>query len=922
MNLVEFKAAFQAKDLATAAFRVRKAEAIRKLHLIGQEIVALEDPVSRALFASDEQIALKRLLLLAAPTQEALQELTALETTVQELTVAVRETAELGMPEDVSLEERIAQTEAWYTMLKKPIARALGSSLPDVVGLSAWVETFTGTMLNQVPIDDPACAKLMKRIEARVTLILNDLADREDLENRVRSLRAELEPRILAVKAGIAGKQYGTPPTPQLLVLLHDFSEMQTELAVAQAQNDLNIQEETYGKLADILDEIVEAASPREPELDGAVALRLNAEMVRDDEFELRSAYFILEARLFQAKTNADKRLPLAGALGVPADVKTDVQALVRGISALLVKSMVPKPDYAACLEAARVQDTLLTSIQQRFDLLGTPPEPAPPPSEALAKRRKKELDARVKTANGVLDRNLRATLTEVADAWVRARDTHQPAGNQAIRRREWEAALTAYDALEAAIDAVDEGIASHVSEKLGDLNDERANMPEMVALAARFGKASSNALRDVPNGTLDRMMDSLDGKADSDDKKRFTRQALAAKFQVEFAGKISAKAGPRLYGLLSQVPADHIKGNPALGKITRERPLFYEGSSFYQAKGKQIVLKAVRTGISDTVTGIYGNRLDQDPGVDEDSRIEEQLTPRFDAVALHEVGHAVDERDRFMQSRGSMAQYGGWITHEPAEVADRIALDKGFYGAFPDVEKPILRAYLLAVLQGQSGKKALASAQLSLPELYGDTVTREALMGDAGVQQAGVAAARLTEEQWVLDDIIGRRTAAESQITLGAPAEKQAAKSVIKLILSDLKPTSLSVGDAVTRVLASMRLSNNHAPVSGLDWGALEGHAATKLCEKVRMKGDNGIWDGGAARANECKLGDGRVYFESYKKEWVSYLFAARKKGVSSYQFRNKAEWYAELYATYYLGKLPQTHPMYGFFEAMGDQG
>ena len=55
----------------------------------------------------------------------------------------------------------------------------------------------------------------------------------------------------------------------------------------------------------------------------------------------------------------------------------------------------------------------------------------------------------------------------------------------------------------------------------------------------------------------------------------------------------------------------------------------------------------------------------------------------------------------------------------------------------------------------------------------------------------------------------------------------------------------------------------------------------------------------------------EGRVYQMSYDHpEWVSYELAARKQGIHGYQFRAPGEWFAELYAAYYMGMLKPTHP------------
>jgi hypothetical protein len=41
-----------------------------------------------------------------------------------------------------------------------------------------------------------------------------------------------------------------------------------------------------------------------------------------------------------------------------------------------------------------------------------------------------------------------------------------------------------------------------------------------------------------------------------------------------------------------------------------------------------------------------------------------------------------------------------------------------------------------------------------------------------------------------------------------------------------------------------------------------------------------------------------------------VSYLQAARSKGLTGYQFRSPAEWFAELSAGFHSGVLGPNHP------------
>jgi hypothetical protein len=51
-------------------------------------------------------------------------------------------------------------------------------------------------------------------------------------------------------------------------------------------------------------------------------------------------------------------------------------------------------------------------------------------------------------------------------------------------------------------------------------------------------------------------------------------------------------------------------------------------------------------------------------------------------------------------------------------------------------------------------------------------------------------------------------------------------------------------------------------------------------------------------------------IYHEAYPRRWVSYLAAARSKGLTGYQFRAPGEWFAELYAGWKSGRLGKKHP------------
>ncbi|MFT7593735.1 MAG: hypothetical protein ACI8R4_001051, partial [Paracoccaceae bacterium] len=82
----------------------------------------------------------------------------------------------------------------------------------------------------------------------------------------------------------------------------------------------------------------------------------------------------------------------------------------------------------------------------------------------------------------------------------------------------------------------------------------------------------------------------------------------------------------------------------------------------------------------------------------------------------------------------------------------------------------------------------------------------------------------------------------------------------------------------------------------------------------------DASMWGNGAACAVYAFGGEKRIYHEAYGGDWVSYLQAARTKGVTGYQFRAPGEWFSELYAAYTTEKMNPSHPAAKWLEKLLD--
>jgi hypothetical protein len=102
-------------------------------------------------------------------------------------------------------------------------------------------------------------------------------------------------------------------------------------------------------------------------------------------------------------------------------------------------------------------------------------------------------------------------------------------------------------------------------------------------------------------------------------------------------------------------------------------------------------------------------------------------------------------------------------------------------------------------------------------------------------------------------------------------------------------------------------------AALSEDDW-KLKLKSAQDWCKLIRV--DNELWN--LPTLSKQLAIDNRVYHEAYGGRWVSYDIRARSKGISAYQFRSEWEWFAELYAAYFSGKLAKSHPATSWLKAM----
>jgi len=443
-----------------------------------------------------------------------------------------------------------------------------------------------------------------------------------------------------------------------------------------------------------------------------------------------------------------------------------------------------------------------------------------------------------------------------------------------------------------------------------GTTNEAKYEALEQVKLAARErADAAAEALHNRPNQTtvdsLKQLLDS-DGVAALDDrvkdigakcKKPADRKQMLAIIEARWGlsninGDLDSKTLPMLYKCFSMVPQDHIKGNKALTEIRRDAsPPVGEASFYSGGKNSLIVLNLGDAGewadIDHTITGDDGTT---------------HTASYYDHTTLHEIGHAVDERLKYMATNGKNANRGGWKTETPASIAHIASAHFGFADDFPTLPKALVVSYLFDVLASGTpppqGPKWLEAKQI------GDSgLTRDEMLADPGIQDAETARLKFETDGWPVNNPNPMEMAiqdARTKTKLKASKRKAAVSAIDRCLRYRVK-----MADVVDAVLAEIPTD---IPDDGV-FAQMEQHEAVKWCKSVRMSGSSsGLWDQGASGATAGTI-DGRVYKESYKSEWCSYEATARQGNVSNYQFRAAGEWFAELYAVAYMGWLGDNH-------------
>lgn len=508
-------------------------------------------------------------------------------------------------------------------------------------------------------------------------------------------------------------------------------------------------------------------------------------------------------------------------------------------------------------------------------------------------------------------------------------------------QKREWTEAIDKIPSFVGAIEDVEDWEAQRARDILVELDngtkkkDKKKSLSKIKDLAA----ADPDLLRRIseqPGGKefLDDMMDVIGDKAGSDRDKAFASKALEARFNVklnmgwacecgavtgeENKSKVcdicsekpmkndwSTRALPRMYKVMKMVPEKHTRDNDSLKVMTRTKKL---EASWYSGDTKAVVLNMPRAG------GAIGKL--QDIGYNFTMPFKTGKGPAivkaFDTVALHEIGHAVDDKNSYMDKHQGSSTYGSWRVESAGTVAKVAVEEMGLADSFRTYGRKFLLICAEEVLAGNK----LDDSNSKAKNAWGGCIAYAKGMPGKDVVVG------LPEWQDIVNlknqyDLLDPRPKSFGDLdqnqgnefnrlmnTIRVPGVSDAVREAVPEILFH----GMSIAEAVDSVYQKVgEVTDDKAQP---DWKALRDHDAMKWLAHVKLKSaDSGLWD---SDSNTKKYAaGGRVYQQAYSSQWYSYDLGARNSLVSSYQFRAPGEWFAECYAAYFVGKLPARHPI-----------
>lgn len=240
-------------------------------------------------------------------------------------------------------------------------------------------------------------------------------------------------------------------------------------------------------------------------------------------------------------------------------------------------------------------------------------------------------------------------------------------------------------------------------------LLSDAADIAEGAALKADMhdqkepSEAALKAILDKPDGDkrLDEVIKTLDAQA----KRKVCKKALEMRFNMQlelFTDKDGNnidtdqdKNAPdvlRLYEVMKALPKEHTKDNPSMAKVQRIGEEV--GTSSFSSSTRELKLRVGRA--EDKTERMISQEWEMGE-VDADSKPADTEPPtKFSWTTLHEIGHAVDDRQAFMKGRAGQEEFGGWreyggnVKEIAQTAAAHFSYDQAYIEAYLAGEKPL----------------------------------------------------------------------------------------------------------------------------------------------------------------------------------------------------------------------------------------
>lgn len=274
-----------------------------------------------------------------------------------------------------------------------------------------------------------------------------------------------------------------------------------------------------------------------------------------------------------------------------------------------------------------------------------------------------------------------------------------------------------------------------------------------------------------------------------------------------------------------------------------------------------------------------------------------------FKAVALHEVGHGVDGRLNIMTQNQAAPDCGGWVVFKDVAEAlwAMLELLPVSAGVPQTSQLLVTQEQLLATEQGKvDAQQAVYSEKLSAEN-------EEIKAVGAPMSGSSENARRHNERRlFRISAIRQKHKSAANKDELEKLAKgRDAIAGVVKGEKDRLKIEAHGVN-----VAGFQQLLKGQIPAKNLSPNT------DKLIEMVQSGKPGWNQQSAEIKTQSDRFGGRMFHASKYDDQWVSYLADKRlKEGVTKYQWRAPAEWFAELYSAFYLGALedPQ-HPRLGW--------